>query len=96
MTTPERTETGGPTRTPRSEIAAAVPASRKKEPVLLLDLSTSMDWDAAPGRPRMERPDPGAAAASSSKPCTAWSPPWKTRTAKPPRSRPAAATTSAG
>ena len=51
MTTPVRTETGGPTRTPRSEISAAVPASRKKEPVLLLDLSTSMDWDAAPGGP---------------------------------------------
>lgn len=51
MTTPERTETGGPTRTPRSEISAAVPASRKKEPVLLLDLSTSMDWDAAAGGP---------------------------------------------
>jgi len=49
MTTSERTETGGPTRTPRSEITAAVPASRKKEPVLLLDLSGSMDWDAAPG-----------------------------------------------
>jgi hypothetical protein len=43
----ERTETGGPNRTPRSEIKAAVSASRKKEPVLLLDLSTSMDWPAA-------------------------------------------------
>jgi len=51
MTTPARTETGGPTRTPRSEITPAVSASRKKEPVLLLDLSTSMDWDAAPGGP---------------------------------------------
>ncbi len=49
MTAPERTETGGPSRTPRSEITPAVPASSKKEPVLLLDLSTSMDWDAAPG-----------------------------------------------
>jgi hypothetical protein len=47
--TETRTETGGPTRTPRSEITAAVSANRAKEPVLLLDLSTSMDWDAAPG-----------------------------------------------
>lgn len=44
---PERTETGGPTRTPRSEISPVVSANRKKEPVLLLDLSTSMDWNAA-------------------------------------------------
>jgi hypothetical protein len=52
MTAPARTETGGPTtRTPRSEITAAVSASRKKEPVLLLDLSGSMDWEAAPGAP---------------------------------------------
>ncbi len=46
MSTP-RTETGGPSRTPRSEIGPAVSANRKKEPVLLLDLSTSMDWNAA-------------------------------------------------
>jgi hypothetical protein len=46
MTEP-RTETGGPNRTPRSEIGPAVSANRKKEPVLLLDLSTSMDWNAA-------------------------------------------------
>lgn len=45
-TTAGRTETGGPNRTPRSEIAPAVSANRKKEPVLLLDLSTSMDWSA--------------------------------------------------
>ena len=44
-----RAETGGSSRTPRSEITPAVPASRKKEPVLLLDLSTSMDWGAAGG-----------------------------------------------
>jgi len=43
----DRTETGGPSRTPRSEIGPAVSANRKKEPVLLLDLSTSMDWNAA-------------------------------------------------
>ena len=43
----ERQETGGPNRTPRSEIGPAVSANRKKEPVLLLDLSTSMDWGAA-------------------------------------------------
>jgi len=48
MTTPgERTETGGPNRTPRTEIGPAVSANRKKEPVLLLDLSTSMDWPAS-------------------------------------------------
>jgi hypothetical protein len=45
--TGERQETGGPSRTPRSEIGPAVSANRKKEPVLLLDLSTSMDWSAA-------------------------------------------------
>ena len=45
MTTP-RQETGGPNRTPRSEIAPVVSANRKKEPVLLLDLSTSMNWSA--------------------------------------------------
>lgn len=50
-TTSARTETGGPNRTPRSEITAAVSANRKKEPVALLDLSTSMDWDAEPGGP---------------------------------------------
>ena len=42
-----RQETGGPSRTPRSEIGPAVSANRKKEPVLLLDLSTSMDWSAS-------------------------------------------------
>jgi hypothetical protein len=42
-----RQETGGPNRTPRSEIGPAVSANRTKEPVLLLDLSTSMDWGAA-------------------------------------------------
>jgi hypothetical protein len=47
--TETRTETGGPTRTPRSEITPAVSASRKKEPVCLLDLSGSMDWEAEPG-----------------------------------------------
>ena len=39
--------TGGPNRTPRTEIRPAVSANRKKEPVLLLDLSTSMNWGAA-------------------------------------------------
>ena len=42
----ERTETGGPSRTPRSEITSIRSHSRKYEPVLLLDLSTSMDWGA--------------------------------------------------
>ena len=40
----ERTETGGPNRTPRSEITTVRKRGRKYEPVLLLDLSTSMDW----------------------------------------------------
>ncbi|HLK01975.1 MAG TPA: vWA domain-containing protein [Streptosporangiaceae bacterium] len=51
MTMPERDETGGASRTPRSEIGPAVSANRKKEPILLLDLSTSMDWEAALGEP---------------------------------------------
>lgn len=42
----ERTETGGPARTPRSEIVSVRKRNRKYEPVLLLDLSTSMDWGA--------------------------------------------------
>jgi hypothetical protein len=42
-----RAETGGQNRTPRSEIRPAVSGNRKKEPVLLLDLSTSMNWGAA-------------------------------------------------
>src|SRR5215469_15965379 len=46
MVSEAQAETGGPNRTPRSEIRPAVSANRKKEPVLLLDLSTSMDWGA--------------------------------------------------
>jgi len=42
----ERTETGGPDRTPRSEITSVRKRNRSYEPVLLLDLSTSMDWGA--------------------------------------------------
>jgi hypothetical protein len=42
----ERTETGGPDRTPRTEITSVRKHNRKYEPVLLLDLSTSMDWGA--------------------------------------------------
>lgn len=45
MTEP-RQETGGPDRTPRSEIVAAVAASRKKEPAFAIDLSSSMNWSA--------------------------------------------------
>ena len=52
-------ETGGPNRTPRSEIRPAVSANGKKEPVLLLDLSTSMDWGAA-DEFGPEWPDPGS------------------------------------
>lgn len=58
----ERTETGGPNRTPRSEITPAVAASRAKEPVLLLDLSTSMDWSAED-----ERDDAGLYPAAKSR-----------------------------
>jgi len=58
MTAP-RTETGGPARTPRSEIGPAVSANRKREPVLLLDLSTSMDWPAASDAGH-DFPDPGS------------------------------------
>ncbi len=54
-----RPETGGPNRTPRSEIGPAVSANRKKEPVLLLDLSTSMDWGAADENSG-DYPDPGS------------------------------------
>jgi len=54
-----RQETGGPNRTPRSEIGPAVSANRKKEPVLLLDLSTSMDWGAADEN-GPDYPDPGS------------------------------------
>src|SRR5579859_4430626 len=54
-----RQETGGPSRTPRSEIGPAVSANRKKEPVLLLDLSTSMDWGAA-NENGADYPDPGS------------------------------------
>jgi hypothetical protein len=42
--TAPRQETGGPNRTPRSEIAPLRRRNKKYEPVLLLDLSTSMDW----------------------------------------------------
>jgi hypothetical protein len=44
--TEPRTETGGPDRTPRSEITSVRKKNRKYEPVLLLDLSGSMDWGA--------------------------------------------------
>lgn len=48
--TETRQETGGPARTPRAEIVPAVSKARREsvgaEPVLLLDLSTSMDWSA--------------------------------------------------
>lgn len=60
MTTPEpRKETGGPDRTPRSEITSVRRANRKYEPVLLLDLSGSMDWGAADENDRtQDYPDP--------------------------------------
>jgi hypothetical protein len=55
-----RQETGGPSRTPRSEIGPAVSANRKKEPVLLLDLSTSMDWSATDENNGPDWPDQGS------------------------------------
>jgi hypothetical protein len=61
MTTP-RQETGGENRTPRSEIQPAVSAARKEtagaEPVLLLDLSGSMDWSAKDETSGADYPDP--------------------------------------
>lgn len=45
-TTGPRVETGGPNRTPRSEITSVRKRNRKYEPVLLLDMSGSMDWGA--------------------------------------------------
>jgi Chloramphenicol phosphotransferase-like protein len=59
MVSEVRAETGGPNRTPRSEIRPAVSSNRKKEPVLLLDLSTSMNWGAA-DEYGPEWPDPGS------------------------------------
>ena len=49
ITTPgERTKNPQPNRTPpKPEIRPAISANRKKEPVLLLDLSTSMDSPAS-------------------------------------------------
>ncbi len=52
----DRTETGGPSRTPRSEIQAVISPVRREEvgvePAMLIDLSTSMDWEAAAGMPQ--------------------------------------------
>jgi hypothetical protein len=59
MMSEPRAETGGPNRTPRSEIRPAVSSNRKKEPVLLLDLSTSMNWGAADVH-GPQWPDPGS------------------------------------
>lgn len=51
----DHTETAGPARTPRSEITQVISSARREEvgvePVLLLDMSRSMDWEAAPGTP---------------------------------------------
>ena len=74
MVSEARAETGGPNRTPRSEIRPAVSSNRKKEPVLLLDLSTSMNWGAA-DEYGPEWPDPGSRraivieASARSRPC---------------------------
>ena len=61
MTAP-RTETGGPTRTPRSEIAPVIPAARREqvgvEPVLFWDRSTSTLWSVTPGG--RDYPDPAS------------------------------------
>ena len=45
-TSTARTETGGPDRTPRSEIANIRKPGRKYEPAIALDLSPSMHWSA--------------------------------------------------
>jgi len=49
------TEETGPTRTPRSEIEAVIPAARREsvgvEPVLLWDISTSTLWSTHPNGP---------------------------------------------
>src|SRR5215469_12775799 len=59
MMSEARAETGGPNRTPRSKIRPAVSSNRKKEPVLLLDLSTSMNWGAA-DQHGPQWPEPGS------------------------------------
>lgn len=45
-TTATRIETGGPNRTPRSEIANIRKPGRKYEPAIAIDLSPSMNWSA--------------------------------------------------
>lgn len=45
-TAPVRTETGGPNRTPRSEITSIRKVGRKYEPAIAIDFSLSMDWSA--------------------------------------------------
>lgn len=51
--------TGGPNRTPRSEIQPLAPLNKRIEPVLILDLSTSMDWGAEDEDDRsQDYPDP--------------------------------------
>jgi hypothetical protein len=55
-----RQEGAGPNRTPKSEIVPAVSANRKKEPVLLLDLSGSMDWDTVDEQNGPEFPSPAS------------------------------------
>lgn len=58
----ERTETGGPTRTPRSEMEPVIPAARREsvgvEPALLWDISTSTLWSTVPGG--ADYPDPAS------------------------------------
>lgn len=63
MTEPRTEGTAGPTRTPRSEITAVVPAARREEnggpgvePVLLWDKSGSTLWSTVPGG--KDWPDP--------------------------------------
>jgi hypothetical protein len=90
-----RAETGGPNRTPRSEIRPAVSANRKKEPVLLLDLSTSMNWGAA-DEYGPEWPDAGSRRAIVIEALQVWSGSWSERTARQPPSRPTAVTSSGG
>jgi hypothetical protein len=57
-TTAGRTETGGPNRTPRSEIKSLRRPGRKYEPAIAIDLSPSMFWSAVDEQNGPEYPHP--------------------------------------
>ena len=58
MTDGGRTETGGPNRTPRSEIKNIRKPGRKYEPAIAIDLSPSMYWSAVDEENGPEYPHP--------------------------------------